>query len=74
VLAQPRRRQAVEADASALTDGWHAYEPDNGARWTDGDAAIPAQLFARMSSTGMLILHTGPTTQYIDDGGVEAAA
>jgi hypothetical protein len=71
---QLRRRQAIEANASTLADGWHAYKPDNGVRWTNGGAAIPAQLFARMSISGMLILHSGPTTQYIDDGTAEAAA
>ena len=49
VLAQARRQRAVEADAASLVDGYHAFEPDNGIRWTDGDAAVPPELFAGMS-------------------------
>ena len=33
-----RRQRAVEASHDALTDGYHAYEPENGMRWTDGNA------------------------------------
>ena len=57
-----------------MTDGYHAFEPDNGVRWTDGDAAVPADLFADMSGPGMLLLHLGGTTQYLDDGTAVRAA
>jgi hypothetical protein len=63
VLAQARRQRAVEPDAASLIDGYHAFEPDNGIRWTDDDAAVPAGLFADMSGSGMLILHLGEATQ-----------
>jgi T5SS/PEP-CTERM-associated repeat protein len=72
VLAQAKRQRAVEADAASLVDGWHPFEGDDRIRWTDGDASVPANLFAAMSGNGMLILQTGAATQYIDDG--EAAA
>lgn len=36
----------TEADDPALCDGFHGYEPDNGARWTKGDAVLPASVFA----------------------------
>jgi hypothetical protein len=74
VLAQPRRQQALDADAPALVDGWHTFEPNNGIRWTDGDAALPAALFAAMNGRAMLILHVGPPTSYVDDGGSGEAA
>ena len=73
VLAQARRQEAIEAGAASLTDGYHAFEPDNGIRWTDGDAAVPAELFADMRGSGMLIVHLAGTTQYLDDGGAPAA-
>ncbi len=46
VLAQARRQQAIEAASTSLMDGWHSFEPGDGIRWTDGDAALPASLFS----------------------------
>jgi hypothetical protein len=74
VLAQPRRQHVVEADAASLIDGYHAFEQDNGIRWTDGDAAVPAGLFAGMSGAGMLILNLGQTTQYLAEGEMRCVA
>jgi hypothetical protein len=65
VLAQPNRRCAIEAEA--LTNGCHEFEPNNGIRWTNGDAAVPAKLFTGMNGPGLLMLHLGAATQYIDD-------
>jgi T5SS/PEP-CTERM-associated repeat protein len=74
VLAQARRQQALDAEAAALTEGWHRFEPENALRWTDGDAALPVSIFAGMTGAGMLIVQMGATTQYIDDGKAERAA
>jgi hypothetical protein len=74
VLAQARRQRVVEADAASLIDGYHAFEPDNGIRWTDGDAALPAGLFAGMSGAGLLILHLGETTQYLAEDEIRCVA
>jgi hypothetical protein len=74
VLAQAQRQRAVEADATSLIDGYHAFEPDNGIRWTDGDAAVPAGLFAGMIGSGMLILHLGETTQYLAEDHIRRVA
>jgi T5SS/PEP-CTERM-associated repeat protein len=68
VLAQPRRQRAIEAASASLVDGWHPFEPNDGIRWSDGDAVLPTSLFSNMSRTGMLILHTGPRTLYLDEG------
>ena len=68
VLAQPRRQWEIYADADSLVDGYHAFETDNGIRWTNGDAAVPTELFAGLSSPGMLMVHLGGATQYVDDG------
>jgi hypothetical protein len=69
VLAQARRQGTIEASAASLTDGYHAFEPDSGIRRTD----VPAELFANMRGSGMLIVHLAETTQYLDDGGAPAA-
>ena len=74
VLAQARRQRAIEADAASLADGYHAFEAQTGIRWTDGDAAVPAALFAGMSGPGLLILQFGAMTRYPDEGIVYRAA
>ncbi len=68
VLAQPRRCSVIEADAASLCDGFHAFEAADGIRWTDGDAAVPAELFADMNGPSMLLLHLGGATRYLDCG------
>ena len=73
-LAGPTRRRTIEADAATLADGYHAFEPDNGIRWTDGDAAVPAALFAGMTCPCMLMLHLGGRTRYLDEGEAARAA
>ena len=75
VLAQAGRKRAIEASHDSLTDGYHTYEPENGIRWTDGNAELPTSLFAGMSGAGLLMLHLGkPTTRYPDDGRASRAA
>ena|GEM_PF-533581 len=56
----------VKADDPALADGFHGYEPAQGHRWTDGEATIPAALFAGMDGTVELVLCLGGTAQYPD--------
>ncbi len=58
----------IEADSALLVDGYHKFEAENGIRWTDGDAAVPAELLPGISGPCMLTLHIGAATQYIDDG------
>ena len=66
VLAQARRQQALDAEAAALAEGWHRFEPENGCA---GPMATPhcPLLFAGMTGAGMLILHLGVATQYLDE-------
>jgi hypothetical protein len=45
VLAGPCRH-LVEASDTRLRDGFHGYEPDEGIRWTNGNALLPADLFS----------------------------
>jgi hypothetical protein len=74
VLAQARHQCAIEADAASLADGYHAFEAANGIRWTNGDAAVPAELFAGMRGPGMLILQFGAATRYLNESTVSRAA
>jgi hypothetical protein len=59
------RFRITEADDGGLTDGFHAFEADNGFRWTDGNASIPTALFAGFSGPVELVLHIGTTTMYL---------
>jgi hypothetical protein len=47
-----------------LADGFHAFEPSNGLRWTDGNAALPQALFDGFDGPTELVLHLGRTTLY----------
>ncbi len=68
VLAQPLRQRAIDAKDTSLTDGFYEFEADHKFRWTTGDAAIPAELFAGAQGPCMLMLQLGATAQYIDEG------
>jgi autotransporter passenger strand-loop-strand repeat protein len=56
----------IEADDARLTDGFHGFEPDNGFRWTDGDALLPAAPFAGLKGPIEVVLHCGGTARYLD--------
>jgi hypothetical protein len=74
VLAQSWRYCVVEANAARLADGYHAFESNTGIRWTNGDAAVPAALFADMNGAGELTVELGGKTQYLDEGAAMQAA
>jgi hypothetical protein len=70
------RVDLLEASDERLADGFHGYEPDNGIRWTGGDARLPDGLFAgRQDRSVQLDLHLGGTTPYPlpEDAGTRAA-
>jgi hypothetical protein len=54
----------LEATDPRLAVGFHAFEPDNGYRWTDGDAVIPPALFAGATRPFRLVLEVAETTRY----------
>jgi hypothetical protein len=64
----------VEAKDDRLADGFHAFEADQGFRWTDGNAAIQADLFAGFTAPFELVLHIGATTSYLADADGQRAA
>jgi hypothetical protein len=61
-LWRGRHPTVIEADDPRLSDGFHAYETDNGFRWTDGVAVLPASLFNHGNSG--LDVHVQATTRY----------
>ncbi|MGE0419016.1 MAG: DUF4347 domain-containing protein, partial [Acetobacteraceae bacterium] len=44
-LSAGRDLRLIEAEDPRLTDGFHAFEPEDAIRWTDGSAVLPADLF-----------------------------
>jgi hypothetical protein len=67
-LCRGRQLRVIEADDPLLTDGFHAFEADNGFRWTDGDALLPAALLDGFAGPMELTLHVASTAHYIEDG------
>jgi hypothetical protein len=74
VVRQGTRFQVTEANDNRLSDGFHAFEADNGFRWTDGEAAIPTELFAGFTGPIELVLHIGATARYLADNSVRRMA
>jgi hypothetical protein len=54
----------IEVNDARLSEGFHTFESDNGFRWTDGDAAVPAEFFAGFTGPLELVLCVDCTTQY----------
>jgi hypothetical protein len=73
-LRQGTRFRVIEAADALLDKGFHAFEPDNGLRWTDGDATVPTVLFDGFDDPTELVLHVGCATQYLLFGEVGALA
>jgi len=72
LLAGPRR-YLVEASDACLRDGFHGYEPDEGIRWTNGNALLPADLFGDCSTPIDVELLISGATRYLDEGALLAA-
>ncbi len=67
VMREGRRLRMIEAEDTALDIGFHLFEPDNEFRWTDGDALVPAALFADVYGVCELELEVGCTARYVAD-------
>jgi hypothetical protein len=74
VAAGDTSEATLKAGAAMLTDGWHGFESDCDIRWTNGDAAIPSEMFANLGGDLWLMLYLGGTTHYLDYGEVGQAA
>jgi hypothetical protein len=79
VLKRGATLRTLHANDAVLTDGFHAFEPDNRFRWTDGDAVIPdgvirSALLAEPADRLAIELHVAATMRYAADGTAQAAA
>jgi len=59
-----RQIRMLDASDDALTEGFHAFEPDRGQRWTDGDAKLPDGLFQDADGHMQLVLSVCGVLQY----------
>jgi hypothetical protein len=59
--------RVIEADDTLLDAGFHAFEADNGFRWTNGDAVLPAGIFAGFSGPLVVELTVADTVRYLDE-------
>jgi hypothetical protein len=73
-LRQGRTTRVLVAGSAALTNGFHPFEPEARLQWTDGDAELPASLFAGLTGPCELLVHCRGSTRYRDDGARGAAA
>jgi hypothetical protein len=74
VLRKITQFRIVKSDDKRLSEGFHAFEPGTGLRWTNGDAAIPVGLCAGFTGSFELVLDVGATTRYLEQGVVHQAA
>jgi Hint domain len=63
-FTQGRKLALINADDERLVDGFHDYEPADRLRWTNGDAALAAEVFAGFGKDTVLELHLGGATTY----------
>ncbi len=66
--------RAARADDARLKEGFHAYEPQSGIRWTNGDAVMPATMLAHLAGPLLCTLELGATTRYLDESRTLRAA
>jgi len=74
VLRKGSRSRIVNVADDRLVEGFHGYEQDGGIRWTDGDAALPIDLFEDFAGGAELVLQLGGTARYIADFRCQEAA
>ncbi len=74
IIRQGSRSRTIEADDVRLARGFHAFEADEGWRWTDGDAHLPAALFAGFDGPLEVVLLCGGAARYLAQGAEQCAA
>jgi uncharacterized repeat protein (TIGR03803 family) len=74
VVRKGTRFRVTEANDNRLTEGFHAFEVDNGFRWTNGDAAIPAELYDGFTAPFELVVQFAATARYLADGAAQRVA
>ena len=73
-LRQGHRLAVADATDQRLVQGFHTFESDISARWTNGDATLPAELFEAFEGTLRVVLYLGGNTQYLLLRDMETAA
>jgi hypothetical protein len=75
-VSQGVRLHVMDAEDEQLTQGFHAFEPDGGLRWTDGDAMLPAALFDGFQGPLEVVVRVSGWTRYplLGDGPYPLAA
>jgi hypothetical protein len=68
------RCRMVGAEDVRLTQGFHAFEIDEGIRWTNGDALLPGELFAGFKGEFEVAIQLGGATSYAAEYGLRHAA
>ena len=68
VVRRGTKFRVIEAHDDALAEGFHAFEADNGFRWTDGDALVPAELLSGFATSVEIVLTIACTAHYLDEG------
>jgi len=63
-LWQAERLSLLDAADPTLAEGFHGFEPDEDLRWTDGNALLPAALFAGIDGPCELEVLTCGATHY----------
>ena len=61
---QGPKLRVIGADDAALRDGFHAYEAEQGFRWTTGDALVPPELAAGVVGPWQLDIVVASTARY----------
>jgi hypothetical protein len=74
IVRQRGRSRMVRAQETLLDMGFHAYEAEPDFKWSDGDAVLPAEMFARFVGPFEVSVHLGGTARYIEDVAVVQAA
>jgi hypothetical protein len=74
IIRQGSRSRAIEAEDARLTHGFHAFEADEGWRWTDSAAHLPAALFGGFDGPLEVVLLRGGTARYVAEGAERRAA
>jgi hypothetical protein len=66
-LRQATRFRVFEAGDGLLTDGFYPLEAARGIQWTDGDAALPDEMFAGFTGPLEVVIQAGGSTLYRAD-------
>lgn len=68
VLRRGRKLVLIESEDARLADGFYPLEVGDRIRWTNGDAALPAELFGSFDGPVQIELTIAHTTHYVEVG------